>query len=85
MKKFLAADGMSALVHVAVTGWPADGKLAAPKHPYDKVTDVGPNAVEWECDPSVMTSENGEKRAGPCWRSPRRRAIVCLADMGHYK
>jgi hypothetical protein len=88
--KFIAAGGVSALVHVAVTGWPADGNLAASQHPYDKATDVPLDAVEHETEPQFLASLDtmmmeSEKRPGPKWRSPRRMAIVCLADMGHYK
>jgi hypothetical protein len=81
--EFISGDGMSALVHIAVTGWPADGNLAASKHPYDIVTDVGAAALKYEAD--SMTAVKGVKKSGPKWRSPRRRAIVCLSVLGHYR
>jgi hypothetical protein len=82
IKEFIAADGMSAIVHVAVTGWPADGNLTASKHPYDRVTDVGAAAVQHEAHflAPVKTLKQGKHR----WRSPRRRAIMALAGLGHY-
>jgi hypothetical protein len=81
--EFLTGDGMSALVHIAVTGWPADGNLAASKHRYDTVTDVEAAALQYEAD--SMPAVKGAKKPGLKWRSPRRRAIVCLSVLGHYR
>jgi hypothetical protein len=80
---FFSCDGISALVHVAMTGWPADGNLTASKHPYDAVVDVGAAGVVHEayCGPEVNDFKEGSLR----WRSARRKAIVCLADLGHVK
>lgn len=83
VKEFRSGNGIAALVHVATAGWPADGNLATSKHPYDTVKDVGAAAVQYERD--SMPSVKGVSKAGPKWRSPRRRAIVCLSMLGHYK
>jgi len=80
--KFMAAGGIDLLVQIATTGWPADGNLAASKHRYDIVTDVGDAAIEHEFDPQEPF--RGGKKPGPKWRSLRRKAIVCCATMGHY-
>lgn len=80
--KFIAAGGIDLLVQIATTGWPADGNLAASKHRYDIVTDVGDAAIEHEFDPQEPF--RGGKKPGPKWRSIRRKAIVCCATMGHY-
>lgn len=77
MEAFIAAGGIQALVKVALTGWPSNARLSASKHPYDVVISVDRTArVDWQ---SLL----GEK---PCrWRSPRRNAIACLAEMGNYR
>lgn len=83
-KEFFACNGISALVHVAVTGWPSDGNLTASKHPYDTVVDVGATGVPHEAD-ATSAAMDGVKEGSPRWRSARRKAIMCLADLAHFK
>lgn len=83
IQEFIKGGAIGPLVHIAMAGWPKDGDLAASTHRFDTVTDVGAAAVQHEYNP--MQSRGGAVGTkDPRWRSPRRRAIVCLATMGHY-
>lgn len=39
VREFITAGGIYALVHIATTGWPADGRVADSQHLYDQVID----------------------------------------------
>lgn len=83
-QEFVAAGGIDALVHVATTGWPADGGLTTSRHPYDNVVAVNAAARQHEHDARQTHTgvpRQGARGSGPEPRSARRRAIVCLANM----
>lgn len=65
------------LVQFATEGWPANGRVDRSEHPYDKVVDA-------EVDP-MEDLMNHTAKADHHWRSPRRKAISALADMGNYQ
>jgi hypothetical protein len=83
VKEFFACNCISTLVHVAMTGWPADGNLTASKNPYDAVVDAGAAGVAHEAD--ATSAMEGVKEGAPRWRSARRKALMCLADLAHFK
>jgi hypothetical protein len=39
VREFITAGGIYALVDIATTGWPADGRVADSQHLYDQVVD----------------------------------------------
>jgi len=77
VEEFIAAGGITALVKIALTGWPNNARLSSSKHPYDVVISTDKTArVDWQS----LLGDNPRK-----WRSPRRNAISCLAEMGNYR
>jgi hypothetical protein len=82
---FVKAGGIPVLVKFAVTGWPANGRVADSPHPYDKiVTCPELDDLHGETFQEVQILGLRPKNNGHYWRSPRRLAITALADMTNY-
>jgi hypothetical protein len=77
----LPAEAIPALVQIAVRGWPSNGDLLASQHPYDGVVGMYHDSVCGEADGSPLMGPD----PGPYWRSPRRKAIGCLAAMSWFR
>jgi hypothetical protein len=49
-KDIIAAGGIQALVNIATTGWPADGRVAESSHLFDKVIDLAQVRSNHSCE-----------------------------------
>jgi hypothetical protein len=79
IQPFIAAGGIEALVRVAVTGWPAEGKLSSSSHPYDALANLRDGPFSMPELSQQLGMGDGD------WASPRRIALDCLADMSNYQ